>query len=102
MNTAAHETGSARIMLRHQADFAWTELLGALEGISQEQAWGMITLQPGEYLHTEGSIQSIVLHIAGCKFLYGSCAFRKTEVRWRDVVARFEEFWPDWEAVKAY
>ena len=62
----------------------------------------MISLLPGEYLHSEGCIQSIVLHLAGCKFIYGSAAYRNLEIRWRDVVARLESFWPDWEATKDY
>ncbi|WP_025227518.1 DinB family protein [Fimbriimonas ginsengisoli] len=89
-------------LLRLEADAAFVDLLASLEGISEEQAWGQAKLLPDEYMHSEGSIYSVVLHIAAGKFIYGSVGYRNMEVRWRDCVARFESFWPDWKAAKEY
>jgi hypothetical protein len=93
---------NAARLLQLEADAAFQELLASLDGVPERLAWARIELRPGEYLHTEGSILSNVVHVAGCKLLYGSAAYRNLEIRWRDAVARMEEFWPDWEAAKAW
>jgi uncharacterized damage-inducible protein DinB len=84
------------------AEQAYKELLDSIEGLTAGQAWAEIKLLPGEYMHSEGSILSVVAHVAACKFIYGSCGYRNLEVRWRDVVARLEGLWPNWSAAKAY
>ncbi len=88
--------------LRLEADAAFQELLGSIDEVSQHQAWAQAECAPGEYLHTGGSILSIVVHIAGGKLLYGSAAYKDLEVRWRDTVAREAGLWPSWEEAKRY
>ncbi len=89
-------------VLKLEADASYKELLLSLEGLDERQAWAVQLPREGEYMHTEGSILSEVLHVAGGKFLYGSAAYRGLEIRWRDIVARLEEFWPDWPSALAY
>jgi len=89
-------------LLRNQSRTAFDELLEAIEGVSQARGWAVQGLQASEYLHTEGSILSVVMHVASLKFVNGSSGFRGLEVRWRHAVERLEEIWPDWEAAKAY
>lgn len=81
------------------SDLAWETLQESLRGLTQEQAWASLQLQPGEYLHTEGSILSQIAHIAGGKMIYGSVGFRGTEVRWRDLAAKVDELWPSLDAL---
>ena len=89
-------------LLKLQAEAAFNDFLQSVEGVTQEQAWAKAELRPGEYLHTEGSILSQVAHVAGCRFMYASAGYKDLEIRWRDVVARMESFWPDWEAAKEW
>ncbi len=89
-------------VLKLNAREAFQELLDSIDGVTENQAWAKVDCQPGEYMHTEGSILSNVLHVAGGKFIYGSAAYRDLEVRWRDVVGRFESFWPSWDKTKEY
>jgi|CXWL01.1.fsa_nt_gi hypothetical protein len=85
-------------LLIQESELAFHELLVTLEGVSEATAWATI---PGanpeaEYLHTDGSIQGIVLHVASCKIMYGSIAFRATEVRWRECAEHIASFEPNW------
>lgn len=89
-------------LARTQADGAYRSLLEALDGVSEGQAWAVLPNLGPDYLHTDASIQGTTLHIATCKFIYGSCAFRNTEIRWRDLAARLDEFEPSWAAARAY
>lgn len=89
-------------LLKLQADEAFKELMDSIEGLSEGQAWARLTYLPDEYLHSEGSIMSIVAHIAGAKHVYGSAAYRDLEVRWRDTVERLESFWPSWEEARKF
>jgi hypothetical protein len=89
-------------LLRLESDLAFKELLDSIEGVTEGQSWGRVEFLPDEYMHSEGSILSTIMHIAAPKFLYGSAAYRNLEVRWRDTVDRLEEIWPNWERAKAY
>jgi hypothetical protein len=89
-------------LLKAEADKEWRELLSAIEGVPERLSWARVSCQPGEYLHSEGSILSNVVHLAGCKIMYGSAAFRSMEVRWRDTVERMESLWPSWEGAKEW
>lgn len=82
-------------LLRREAGQEFKDLLVALDGIEQELSWAVAPLKPDEYLHNNGSILGIVQHVASCKFMYGSAAFRNLDVRWRHVVARLEEIGAD-------
>ncbi len=87
-------------LLIQESDLAFHELLLVIEGLSEGLAWATM---PGanpeaEYLHTDGSIQGILLHVASCKIMYGSIAFRDTEVRWRECADHIASFEPDWNS----
>jgi len=89
-------------LLRVQADFAFAEFKGAIEKATESEAWARLPSADDDYLHTDGSLQGIVLHVAGCKVIYGSVAFRNSEVRWRDVADRMDQFEPSWSGALAY
>src|SRR5579862_3686602 len=89
-------------VMRLEADLAYEALESACAGISELVAWATIGVQEGEYLHTNGSIIGIVQHIAVCKVMYGSTGFRKTEVRWRDAIARIEAIGTSWKGSRDY
>ena len=86
---------SDRSTLIRLSDLAWETLLESIDGITQEVAWAQLTLQPSEYLHTEGSILSQIAHIANGKVIYASVGFRDTEVRWRELSPKIDSIWPD-------
>lgn len=88
-----------RAVLLNLSQMAWVTLLQSLEGLTQEQAWASLELQPGEYLHTEGSILSQIAHVANGKIIYGSVGFRNTEVRWRELSPKIDALWPSLDAV---
>lgn len=89
-------------LLRKESELAYAELTESIEGVDEAQAWAI--LQPGgsEYLHTNGSVQGMVLHVATGKMIYGSVAFRNSEKRWRDCAADLDAFEPSWNAAKEY
>lgn len=81
-----------------QADFAYSELRTALEGVTEAQAWSVLPEGGMDYLHSDGSIQGIVLHIASGKYMYASSAFLGGSIRWRNLAEQVEAFEPSWEA----
>lgn len=81
------------------SNLAWDDLRKSLDGLTQEQAWALVELQPGEYLHSEGSILSQIAHIANGKIIYGSVGFRETETRWRELSPKIDSLWPNLDAV---
>lgn len=89
-------------LLYRQAEEAYRELRSSLEGVSEGLAWARLELQPEEYLHTEGSILSMVVHLAGVKMMYGGWAFQNRAVRYRDVVSRIDRFWPSWAVAQSF
>jgi hypothetical protein len=89
-------------LLRTDAEEAYAALQRALAGVSEGEAWAAISLQGAAYLHSPGSILGIVQHVATCKVMYASAAFRGLEVRWRDCADRIEALGSDWPASLAY
>lgn len=89
-------------LLKWQTEQTWAEVLQSIEGVTEHQAWGVLPHGSEEYLHTDGSVQGIVLHLATCKIMMGSCGFRGTERRWRDLADELDSFEPSWEASRAY
>ena len=89
-------------LLRLQAEQAYRDLTDTLRDISEGHVWAVAPLKGRGYLHTSGSILEIVQHIATCKVVYGSAAFRDTAVRWRDCAARLDDIGPDWQQNYAY
>jgi uncharacterized damage-inducible protein DinB len=89
-------------LLKKESELAFGEMRAALEGVSQPQAWAVLPQAGPDYLHTDGSIHGITLHVATCKFAYGSIAFRGTEIRWRDLADQVEKFEPNWQAALDY
>jgi uncharacterized damage-inducible protein DinB len=89
-------------LLRLQAEQAYTELTDTLREISEGHAWAVAPTEGCGYLHTSGSILEIVQHVATCKLMYGSAAFRDMAVRWRDCAARLDAIGADWQQNLAY
>jgi len=89
-------------LLKRDAEYAFGELTKSLEGVTEGQAWSVLPNHGPDYLHTDGSIYGIALHIAGLKWAYGSICFRNTELRWRDIADQMEAFEPSWEAALDY
>src|SRR5687767_8602285 len=89
-------------LLKAESELAYADLLEALNGVTEKQSWAMLPNNGPDYLHTDASIHGIALHIASCKVMYGSIAFRNTEIRWRDCADRIETFEPSWPAAMAY
>ncbi len=89
-------------LLKLQADTSFRQLEQSFAGLTEGQAWAVMPPVTDEYLHTNGSIQSLVLHVAGCKFIYGSAGFRDLEIRWRDIADKLDAFEPSWEAAQGY
>lgn len=89
-------------LLKHQSELAFADLLEALDSVTQGQAWAVLPQGGPDYLHSDGSIHGITLHVATCKIMYGSDAFRNREKRWRDIAVQVETFEPNWKAALDY
>jgi uncharacterized damage-inducible protein DinB len=96
------ESMTAVELLKGQAELAFEEMLTALDGVTENQAWAVLPQNGPDYLHSDGSIHGITLHVASGKMMYGSCGFRNTEVRWRDCAERIETFEPSWQPALEY
>lgn len=88
--------------LRLNAEFAFSEFMTALDGVTQGQAWSVLPQGGPDFIHSDGSIHGVVLHVATCKFAYGSIGFRNSEIRWRDMAEKVETFEPDWASALDY
>jgi len=89
-------------LLRRDAEYGWKEMMTSLEGVTEAQAWAVLPKGGDDYIHTDGSIHSIVLHCACGKWINGSVCFRNTEIRWRDLAEQIAAFEPNWEAALNY
>ena len=87
---------------RQDAEYAFGELLTALDGLTEQQAWDVLPAAEDDYLHTDGSIQGVVLHMASGKWVYGRIGFRNTEIRWRDAADQIASFEPTWAGALDY
>ena len=99
-DTAA--TGTLVHLLRLEDEQSHRQLLEALEGVTEPEAWAASQLTGRDYLHTDGSILGIVQHVAAAEVMYASAAFRQGEVRWRDCAAQLREIGADWEQSLRY
>lgn len=88
--------------LRQESELAHAEMLEALDGVTEHQAWAVLQQGGTDYLHSDGSVHGITLHVATAKVMYASAAFRGTEVRWRDLAERVESFEPSWKPAMEY
>jgi len=89
-------------LLKKGAESGFSELLSSLEGVTEGQAWAVLPPHGSDYLHTDGSIQGIVLHVASVKWGYGSICFRGTSLRWRDIAVQMDAFEPSWAGAVDY
>lgn len=89
-------------LLRADAQYAFERLRETLVGVEERHAWARLPEGGRDFLHTDASIQGIVLHVAGCKRMYGSVGFRGTTSRWRDVAEQMDRFEPGWDAALRY
>src|SRR5687767_12446471 len=83
-------------LLRRQSDQAFEDLCSIIEPVEQSLSWAVVPMKEGEYLHSNGSILTIVQHIASCKRMYASAGFRKGEVTWRDCAEIYDRIGSDW------
>jgi len=83
--------------MRLEAELIYGQLRETVLEISEPLAWAKIPVAEGEYLHSNGTIIGIVQHVATCKYIYGSAAFRSLDVRFRDCFARMEEIGTSWD-----
>lgn len=81
--------------LKLQADFAFNELLTAIEGVSEAQSWSILPEGGLDYLHTDATIHGLTLHMAGGKYMYASSAFGASH-RWSELADRVASFEPAW------
>jgi uncharacterized damage-inducible protein DinB len=89
-------------LLKEGAEFGHGEFKMALEGLSENHAWARLPPAEDDYLHTDGSIYGIAMHVASVKYAYGSICFRNTEIRWRDIADQIEKFEFSWPATLEY
>jgi uncharacterized damage-inducible protein DinB len=89
-------------LLKADAEYAYSDLMVALEGVTEAQAWAVLPNLGPDYLHSDGSIHGLVHHIAGGKKINGSVCFRNTEFRWRDIYADAQRIEPSWEKALEY
>lgn len=90
-------------LLREGADYAYGEFCEAIAGIDEPHAWATpVGLDENEYLHTDGSIYAIVLHVATVKRMYGNLAFEGATLRWREIADELDAIEPSWAAAKQY
>ena len=75
---------------------SFEDLCEIVAPVDEPMAWAVVTLKEGEYLHTDGSILSMVQHMASCKIMYASAAFLGGAVRWRDCAEKYDEIGVDW------
>ena len=88
-----------RATLIELSNLSWGTLLESIDGLTAEQSWASLQLQPGEYLNTEGSILSQIAHVANGKIIFASVGFRETELRWRELSPKIDSLWPSLDAV---
>ncbi|MEQ1932328.1 MAG: DinB family protein [Fimbriimonadaceae bacterium] len=91
-----------RDLLISSAELAFKDVMTSLEGVTENQAWAVLPQGGSDYLHTDGSIHSIVLHMALVKFMYASIAWRNTEIRWSQCAVEVESFEPSWDKALDY
>lgn len=89
-------------LFRRQTEIVHSAFLETLDGVSEGQAWAVLPQGGSDYLHSDGSIHGITLHVATGRIMYGSMAFRNTEIRWRDMADRVAQFEPNWEKAIEY
>ena len=84
--------------LKEEAGMAFAQLSGILAEVPEGLSWAQIKLAPGSWLNTNGTIIGMIQHVAVCKFMYGSTAFRETEMRWRTCFDQLEAMGASWQA----
>lgn len=88
--------------MREQAAWGYSQLKSILQEVPEELAWAQVTLAPGAYLHTNGTMIGMVQHMAVCKIMYGSTAFRDTEIRWSNCFDQLEVLGASWDRNLTY
>jgi uncharacterized damage-inducible protein DinB len=88
--------------LRRLSGLAHQEMVEAVEGVSEGQSWAVLPNNGPDYLHSDGSIHAIALHVATCKVMYASAGFKGTEIRWRDLAEKVASFEPSWQRAVEY
>ena len=89
-------------LLLHASENAYSELQTSIKDLTEFESWDVLESADEDYLHSDGSIHGILLHVATCKFVFGSVGFRNSEIRWRDVAERLDAFEPSWSDALDY
>jgi len=85
-------------LLRRDAEYGFGELMTALDGVTEAQAWALLPNLGPDYLHSDATIHGIAMHVATSKWANGSICFRDAELRWQDLAEQVEAFEPSWPA----
>jgi hypothetical protein len=99
---SAADISTSVAILRSESEEAFASLVEALDGVTEGETWALAARHGAGVLHSDGSILGIVQHVAVCKVMYASAAFRGTEVRWRECVTRLRESGSSWDANLTY
>lgn len=70
-------------LMQLQAGEAYRELLASLEDLTEAEAWAMPDFDGRADLY-HGPVIGLIHHVASCKMMYASAAFRDGEYRWDD------------------
>jgi hypothetical protein len=89
-------------LFKRQSEVAFADFLDSIKDLDERGSWTRLAVREGDYLHTDGSILGQVTHVAGCKVLYASAAFRGFELRLRDVTDRTIQIGTSWDAALGY
>lgn len=83
-------------LLVNEANLTFEDLLATIEPVDEPLSWAVVPMKEGEYLNTNGSILTMIQHVAGCKLMYASAAFTGGEIRWRECAERYEAIGSNW------
>lgn len=89
-------------LLRLQSEAAFEELRDAVKDLDERGSWVRLVPRDDDYLHTDGSILGQVTHVAGCKVLYASAAFKGFEIRLKEITERTIRIGSNWSAALDY
>lgn len=68
--------------LQTEANQAFAELLEALQHVDEPTSWGVMPGVDLSKLNTSATIIGLIHHVAGCKKMYASAAFKNMELDW--------------------
>lgn len=88
-------------ILHLQAELAYADLLDSLEDLTDGEAMAVPRTEGRADLFC-GPVLGMMHHLAACKMMYGSAAFRGGEITWDDCFARIKSLGTDVGAAREY